>query len=326
MGANGSTITPSGGLRVHRVYPNGPGEKAGFEVFFDYIVEADHNGYCDDSDDTLMRFTSYVSSKENQEITLNVYNARKRSLRLVKITPRKWDGVGLLGLSVRFAEFTAMDEGAHVIKVHDGSPASRAGLMPITDYLLATNLQLFVDSDCVRVHVGEHVNEEVPLYVYNSITENIRRTVIKPLEGWGGHGTLGCDLGNGYIHRIPLVKGVYNVPMEVDKPASRVESKDEITLDLSAASATTAGEPRSDSACPSARPESCDVITLAGETNVTEDEEAPDEPYLPPSIATLKHKADAMGNDIPGTPVGYDITDRDDDGDGGYHDSDSVDY
>ncbi|ORM40602.1 Golgi reassembly-stacking protein 1 [Babesia sp. Xinjiang] len=291
MGGNASTIMPTGGLRVHRVYPNGPAEEAGFEIFFDYIMEADHNAYCDDSDETLMSFTSYISSKENQEVTLNVYNARQKSLRLLKITPRKWDGVGLLGLSVRFAEFTAMDEGAHVINVQDGSPAMKAGLTPITDYLLGTNLQLFVDSDCVRVHVGEHVDEDVTLYVYNTITESIRKTIITPRRGWGGKGTLGCDLANGYIHRIPLVKGIFSVPSDLP-PSEKGGDSQEMTLDLAAAAAaTTPAEPQMGTADQSTSEQNCNVFAIPSDTNVTEDEDGPEEPYLPPSLATLQHTA-----------------------------------
>ncbi|EDO07118.1 GRASP55/65 PDZ-like domain family protein [Babesia bovis T2Bo] len=287
MGANNSRAVPTGGLRVHRVYPNGPAADVGFEIFFDYIMEADNNAYSDDSDETLMSFTSYISSKDNQEVTLNVYNARQKSLRLIKITPRKWDGVGLLGLSVRFAEFTAMDEGAHVINVHDGSPAKKAGLMPITDYLLGTNLQLFVDSDCVRVHVGERVDEDVTLYVYNSVTETIRKTVITPRHGWGGSGTLGCDLANGYIHRIPLVKGVFNIPSD-EQDADTGNDSQELTLDLAAAAPTT----KQITYCPGNHGDECvNVIAISSDTNVTEDEDAPEELYLPPTLVTVQTNA-----------------------------------
>ncbi|GFE53968.1 Golgi re-assembly stacking 1 protein [Babesia ovis] len=294
MGGNASKVVSTGGLRVHRVYPNGPAADAGFEIFFDYIMEADDKAYCDDSDETLMSFTSYISSRDNQEVTLNVYNARQKSLRLVKIIPRKWEGVGLLGLSVRFAEFTAMDEGAHVINVHDGSPAKKAGLMPITDYLIGTNLQLFVDSDCVRVHVGERVDEEVTLYVYNSVTESIRKTVITPRNDWGGPGTLGCDLANGYIHRIPLVKGIFDVPAG-GYTSENGDDSQEMTLDLSAASAPA--EHKTEAVLNSQKDEGVNVIAISSDGNVTEDEDAPEEPYLPPSLATLQHSA-SMENDM----------------------------
>ncbi|KAK2195110.1 bifunctional GRASP-type PDZ domain/PDZ superfamily/GRASP55-65 [Babesia duncani] len=239
MGGAQSSSTTTGGLRVHRVYPNGPGETANIEVFFDYILEADNNAYTDDTDETLSNFTNYVSKKENEEITLNIFNARKRTTRLVKIVPKKWDGVGLLGISVKFSEFTAMDEGARVVNVYDDSPARAAGLIPFTDYLLGTNLQLFVDMDCVRVHVAEHVDEEIQLYVYNSITETLRKTTIVPKNDWGGTGALGCDLANGYIHKIPLVKAIWNYPNKevVNDNKEAVE-----TIDLSAIDSKTDGE------------------------------------------------------------------------------------
>lgn len=204
-------------------------ENAGLEVFFDYILDADSNSYSDDSDEVLMSFTAYVASRENQKIVLNVFNARKKTVRLVTMTPQKWDGIGLLGLSVKFSEFNAMNEGAHVLMVHDGSPAHNAGLIPMTDYLLGTNLQLFVDVDCVRVHVAEHVDEEITLFVYNSITETIRKTTIIPKNSWGGKGSLGCDLASGYIHRIPLVKATWSFP---DSQPVKTEKEEIIDLNL----------------------------------------------------------------------------------------------
>ncbi|UKJ89025.1 hypothetical protein MACJ_002271 [Theileria orientalis] len=212
MGAHSSKSPPNGGLRVHRVYPNGPGDVAGIEPFFDYVLDADGYTYTDDSDETLNLFTKYVSDHENQQICLNVYNARMKSIREVFIVPQKWDGIGFLGLTLKFGLFTCLDEGAHIVHVYDKSPAQKAGLMPITDYLLGTNLQLFFDLDCVRIHVANQVDKEVVLIVYNSVTETVRRAVIVPRDNWGGKGTLGCDLAKGYIHRIPYVKSLFTYP------------------------------------------------------------------------------------------------------------------
>ncbi|EKX72987.1 conserved hypothetical protein [Theileria equi strain WA] len=279
MGANSSKGTATGGLRVHRVYPNGPGELAGIELFFDYILEADGNVYNDDSDDTLRLFTSYIASQENKEVTLTIYNARKKSIRSVTMIPQKWEGVGLLGLTVKFSEFTSMDEGVHVVNVYDGSPASKAGLMPVTDYLLGTNLQLFLDLDCVRIHVANHVDEDVTLMVYNSITETVRKTVIRPTENWGGPGTLGCDLAKGYIHRIPYVKSIWSVPSIDEGVEEPVE-----TIDLSVAPP------------PEITPLANPALTLTQSTSV-------EEPYLPPSMVDFQLNQTAEDNEeIPMSP------------------------
>uniref|UniRef100_A0A3B0MR25 GRASP55/65 PDZ-like domain containing protein, putative n=1 Tax=Theileria annulata TaxID=5874 RepID=A0A3B0MR25_THEAN len=238
MGASSSKCPPNGGLRVHRVYPNGPGDVAGIEPFFDYILDVDGYTYTDDSDETLNLFTKYVNDHENQQISLTVYNARKKNIRDVYIVPQKWDGIGLLGLTLKFGLFSCLDEGAHIVHVYDKSPAQKAGLMPITDYLLGTNLQLFYDLDCVRIHVANKVDKEVVLIVYNSVTETVRRALIVPRENWGGRGTLGCDLAKGYIHRIPYVKSLFTYPTIETFPSinsqSSSTSKDVVdTIDLS---------------------------------------------------------------------------------------------
>ncbi|EAN30984.2 GRASP55/65 PDZ-like domain protein [Theileria parva strain Muguga] len=238
MGASSSKCPPNGGLRVHRVYPNGPGDVAGVEPFFDYILDVDGYTYTDDSDETLNLFTKYVNDHENQQIALSIYNARKKNIRDVYIVPQKWDGIGLLGLTLKFGLFNCLDEGAHIVHVYDKSPAQKAGLMPITDYLLGTNLQLFYGLDCVRIHVANKVDKEVVLIVYNSVTETVRRALIVPRENWGGRGTLGCDLAKGYIHRIPYVKSLFTYPTIETFPSINSQatstSKDVVdTIDLS---------------------------------------------------------------------------------------------
>ncbi|VDQ15578.1 unnamed protein product [Trichobilharzia regenti] len=43
----------------------------------------------------------------------------------------------------------------------------------------------------------------IQLYVYNSESDSCREIHLKPDSNWGGNGLLGCDIGYGYLHRIP---------------------------------------------------------------------------------------------------------------------------
>ncbi len=49
-------------------------------------------------------------------------------------------------------------------------------------------------------------NEGKPLklYVYNSESDMTREITLTPNVGWGGEGSLGCGIGYGYLHRIPI--------------------------------------------------------------------------------------------------------------------------
>ncbi|KAG0018911.1 Golgi reassembly-stacking protein 2 [Entomortierella chlamydospora] len=121
--------------------------------------------------------------------------------------------------------------GYHVLRVKDHSPSSQAGLRPFFDYIVAVNdirLDITPESPAeeagLRAHsdyiigtplgvtrgegdlyelIEEHIGEPLPLHVYNADTDQVREVVIVPNEDWGGEGLLGCDVGYGYLHRLP---------------------------------------------------------------------------------------------------------------------------
>lgn len=41
------------------------------------------------------------------------------------------------------------------------------------------------------------------MFVYNIETDACREVTMTPNAGWGGEGSIGCDIGYGYLHRIP---------------------------------------------------------------------------------------------------------------------------
>jgi len=48
------------------------------------------------------------------------------------------------------------------------------------------------------------MGQEVHLYVFNTNTQTIRLVTLTPNPRWGGEGSIGCDIGYGYLHRIPV--------------------------------------------------------------------------------------------------------------------------
>lgn len=55
--------------------------------------------------------------------------------------------------------------------------------------------------------VEAHNGQPLRLYVYNSTTDKCREVTLIPNLSWGGDGMLGCEIGFGYLHRIPPPPG-----------------------------------------------------------------------------------------------------------------------
>lgn len=55
--------------------------------------------------------------------------------------------------------------------------------------------------------VEAHEGRQLKLYVYNTESDACREVTITPNSQWGGEGSLGCGIGYGYLHRIPLRVG-----------------------------------------------------------------------------------------------------------------------
>jgi hypothetical protein len=70
-------------------------------------------------------------------------------------------------------------------------------LMSITTGLSSFSKDLF---SLIEAHEGRPLK----LYVYNTETDHCREVTITPNGAWGGEGSLGCGIGYGYLHRIPL--------------------------------------------------------------------------------------------------------------------------
>jgi hypothetical protein len=49
-------------------------------------------------------------------------------------------------------------------------------------------------------------------YVYNCENDMTREISLTPNIGWGGEGSLGCGIGYGYLHRIPI-RSASSIPL-----------------------------------------------------------------------------------------------------------------
>jgi len=189
------------GFHVVQVQPDSPGALAGLVSFFDFIVAA--NGIAlSQEDDT---FKNILAQNVDKPVKLLVFNSREEKTRETIITPtNKWGGQGLVGISIRFCNFSSVNEHVwRILDVYPRSPAVDADLQARTDYIVGTPDQQFTDAEDFFAYVEANMRKPIRLYVYSSITDKVRLVTITPNDQWGGHGCLGCDVGFGYLHRIP---------------------------------------------------------------------------------------------------------------------------
>lgn len=203
MGGSQSVEVPGGGTEgyhVLRVQDGSPGQRAGLEAFFDFVV-AIGNTRLNQDNDTLKHL---LKANVEKEIAMTVYSSKSQTIREVFITPSTlWGGQGLLGVSIRFCSFEGANENVwHILDVAPSSPAEAAGLRQFSDYIIGADSVLHESEDLFSL-IEAHEGRPLKLYVYNTETDHCREVTITPNGAWGGEGSLGCGIGYGYLHRIP---------------------------------------------------------------------------------------------------------------------------
>lgn len=203
-----------------------PAEAVGLEAFFDFII-AIENIRLDQDNDTLKEL---LKKNVNKPIRVTVYSSKTQTVREVVLAPSDtWGGQGLLGVSIRFCSFEGANENVwHILEVHPQSPADEAGLRSFTDYIIGADSILHESEDLFTL-IESHEQRPLKLYVYNTDDDTCRDVTIKPNSKWGGEGnflqslttffigkfhdfsfldgfvgSLGCGIGYGYLHRIPI--------------------------------------------------------------------------------------------------------------------------
>lgn len=168
-----------------QVQDNSPGQVAGLEAFFDFIIAID-NIRLDQDNDTLKEL---LKSNANKTIKVTVYSSKTQTVRELNLTPNaEWGGQGLLGVSIRFCSFEGANENVwHILEVHPSSPAEVAGLRSFTDYIIGADSILHESEDLFSL-IESHEERPLKLYVYNTDDDTCRDVTIKPQSKWGGEG------------------------------------------------------------------------------------------------------------------------------------------
>ncbi|XKL63835.1 hypothetical protein PGB90_006199 [Kerria lacca] len=204
MGSSQSSLIPGGGTEgyhILKVQENSPGEAAGLEAFFDFIITIGSTRL--DQDNEVLK--TVLSNNIGKEIKLTVYSSKTQSVRELNVIPSNdWGGHGTLGVSIRFCSFEGAYENVwHILEVHSNSPAEQAGLRAFSDYIIGSDSVLHESEDLFTL-IEAHEGRPLKLYVYNTDDDLCREVTIVPNSSWSGEGSLGCGIGYGYLHRIPI--------------------------------------------------------------------------------------------------------------------------
>ncbi|XP_051938776.1 Golgi reassembly-stacking protein 2-like [Hippocampus zosterae] len=203
MGGSTSIQVPGGGsegYHVLKVQQNSPGDCAGLEPFFDFIIAICDTRLSKDND-TLK---DVLERNVDKPTKLVLYSSRTLNVRETEVIPSSlWGGKGLLGISIRFSNFEGARENVwHVLEVEPNSPAAQAGLRPYTDYIVGAETFLDKNDNLFKLIQG-YEGRLLKLYVYNTDSVDCREVYVRPNCHWGGAGSLGCGIGYGYLHRVP---------------------------------------------------------------------------------------------------------------------------
>ncbi|XP_072297149.1 Golgi reassembly-stacking protein 1-like [Eucyclogobius newberryi] len=208
MGLSQSSEAPEGGtygFHVHGVQPNSPAENAGLQPYFDFILSLDNKRLNEENE----HLKEVLKDNIERSIRMEVYSIKTMSVREVQVVPSNmWGGQGLLGASVRFCSYQGANENVwHVLDVEVSSPAALAGFQPYNDYIIGAD-QVLQDSEDFFSLIEAHEGKALKLMVYNTQDDTCREVVVTPNGAWGGEGSLGCGIGYGYLHRIPVQNDV----------------------------------------------------------------------------------------------------------------------
>ncbi|KAG7664002.1 uncharacterized protein J8A68_002440, partial [[Candida] subhashii] len=138
-----------------------------------------------------------------------------------------------LGLTLQSQHLNTSTYVWRILKTHQGSPAFLSQLVPNSDYIIGCDSAFPGDSKgkgllyrggesllskTVMNYYNHHYsiakedNIPITLYVYNHDYDILRPVTVNLSRNWGTgqhRGILGCDVGYGFLHRIPEVIGKF---------------------------------------------------------------------------------------------------------------------
>ena len=111
-------------------------------------------------------FYEEVEAHKNKTLIVKVYNMVTQKQREVKVVPNlKWGGKTLLGADVRYEDYTfAHCTVYYVAEVKPNSPASKANLLPGSDYIVGAKDMVFSDLDDIGMLLLSDIHLTIAIF------------------------------------------------------------------------------------------------------------------------------------------------------------------
>lgn len=164
-------------------------------------IDASRSDYEQDNPDPNL-FATEVRNCAGLNVNLILWNAkgsRSRDVTLPVPSPSP-----TLGLTLQWTSLSVTEDVWHVLDVIANSPADTAGLLPYGDYIVGTPEGNVHGEAGLGELVEDYLGRSLRLYVYNHEYAVTRLVTLTPSRSWGGSGALGCVLGFGALHRLPV--------------------------------------------------------------------------------------------------------------------------
>lgn len=205
--------------------------------------------------DMIAQELASIASSPNPTVNFEVWNAKGGVLRTIKVSLTNVLGLdptqtpkGTLRLNVSFDKLGLTVQTQHidsatfvwkVLNIQQGLPAFQALLVPFSDFIIGCDSAFSTDepSTGLLANGGEHLlsktissyykrhseilhddNVPIVLYVYNHEYDLVRPVTVHLSNSWtpaGKRGILGCDVGYGLLHRLPVVVGKFDTTINV---------------------------------------------------------------------------------------------------------------
>lgn len=205
--------------------------------------------------DMVAQELATIATSPNPHVKFEVWNAKGGVLRIISVPlvsgstvsttlpqsdilnlHRSFQGVGLTVQSQHISSASVVYK---ILTSQPGSPAFRAALVPHSDYVIGCDSAFPTDENETGLLTGggesallktilsyykKHLeilqDDRIPivLIVYNHDYDIVRKVTVHLSRSWSSDrnkGLLGCGVGYGLLHRLPLVVGKFDSAMNV---------------------------------------------------------------------------------------------------------------
>ncbi|OAF71024.1 hypothetical protein A3Q56_01198 [Intoshia linei] len=191
------------GFHVLMIMDDSIAAKVGIKPYYHFIISIADSYFAE----TNQSFRDILENNVNRDTFLQVYDIRDKKIHRIPFHMDNIDQATKFGLTGRFCYISStLNNVWRIMSVYPNSPALVSG-MTTDDYIVGADCLLEKEKQLYD-WIYQHDRKPMRLYCFNITTENVRVVMITPDSTWGGLGSIGCDIGYGYLHRISTISDI----------------------------------------------------------------------------------------------------------------------